>query len=257
MDALTLLLLFVGGVLAGTINTVAGGGSMITLPLLIFAGLPAHVANGTNRVAIIFQNISAVAGFRRRGYTVGRKAWLLIIPSLVGAYAGARLVLNLDESALRRVIGGVLVLMLVPLLRKNPAPAGTGVVTPPSRPWAWPAFLGIGAYSGFLQVGVGFMYLGFLTGVHRMNLVAANLIKVFFVLFNTVLALAVFEREGHVAWTAGLVMAAGSACGGWLGARIAVERGERWIRAVLVVAVVAAAVKLTGLGGFVAGKLGF
>ena len=253
MDALTLLLIFGGGILAGIINTVAGGGSMITLPLLIFAGLPAHVANGTNRVAIVFQNMSAVAGFKKHGYTVGREAWLLLIPSLLGAYVGVRLVLDLDETMLRRVIGLVLILMLVPLLRKNTATEGAGVVTPPSRPWVWPVYFLIGVYGGFLQVGVGFMYLGLLAGVHRMNLVAANLIKVFYVLVYSLLALLVFSLAGQVAWTAGIVMALGSAWGGWLGARMAVERGERWIRVVLVVAVVAAAVKLTGLAGFLAG----
>jgi len=253
VDLTTLAIILVGGLLAGIINTVAGGGSIITLPLLIFAGLPATVANGTNRVAIVFQNVGALASFRRRGLTVGREAWLLLVPSLLGAYAGARLAVDLDEVILRRVIGGVLILMLVPILRRSPPGRADRPVAPPSRPWVWPVYFLIGAYGGFLQVGVGFLYLGLLSGIHRTDLVRANLIKVFYVLVFSLLALGVFAAEGQIAWPQGLVLAAGTAWGGWLGARIAVEKGERWIRVILVIAVVVAAFRLTGLAGLVFG----
>lgn len=247
MNPLTLALIIGGGLLAGIVNTVAGGGSIITLPLLIFAGLPATVANGTNRVAIVFQNLSALAGFRRHGFTVGREAWILLVPTLLGAYAGVRLAVDLDEDSLRRIIGVILVLMLIPVLRRNPRPAGAGPVSPPNRPWVWPVYFLIGAYGGFLQVGIGFLYLGLLSGVHRLDLVRANLIKVFYVLVFTILALAVFALEGQVHWGYGLALAVGNAAGGWLGARMAVEKGERWIRVVLVLAILIAAARLIGL----------
>lgn len=253
MHFTTYAIILAGGVLAGIINTVAGGGSIITLPLLIFAGLPAGVANGTNRVAIVLQNVGALTSFRRRGLTVGREAWLLLLPSLLGAYVGARLAVDLDEHILRRVIGVVLVLMLIPILRRSSPGAGDRPLAPPSRPWVWPVYFLIGAYGGFLQVGVGFLYLGLLSGVHRMDLVRSNLIKVFYVLMFSLLALGVFAAEGKIAWPEGLALAAGTAWGGWLGARIAVEKGERWIRVILVIAVVVAALRLTGLGRLLLG----
>ncbi len=247
MDALTLLLIFGGGVLAGVVNTVAGGGSIITLPLLIFAGLPPTMANGTNRVAIVFQNISALTSFKRRGFTVGRGAWLLLVPTLIGAYAGVRMAVDLDETTLRRIIGVVLVLMLIPVLRKNPAAREAGPVSPPTRAWNWPLYFLIGAYGGFLQVGVGFFYLALLSGIHGMDLIRANLIKVFYVLIFTILALGVFALEGQIDWGYGLILAVGNSLGGWLGAKMAVEKGERWIRAVLVLAILVAAARLVGL----------
>jgi len=248
VNGLLLLLILAGGFLAGIMNVMAGGGSLITLPILIFAGLPANVANGTNRVAILLQNVSAVASFRRRGLRPGRTAWGLLIPSLLGAAVGVRLAVDLDEAVLRKVIGVVLVLMLIPVLRSVPR-RGDGVADPPSSPWMWPVYALIGAYGGFIQVGVGFLYLGFFTGLHRMDLVRANLLKVFFVLGYSVLALVLFLLSGQVALVYGLVLAVGNMAGGWLGARLAVEKGERWIRIVLILAVLASAAKLLGVGG--------
>jgi uncharacterized membrane protein YfcA len=244
-----LALIFVGGFLAGVINTLAGGGSIITLPLLIFAGLPANAANATNRVAIVFQNVAALSNFRRYGLTVGREAWLLLIPSVLGGVLGARIAITIDETTLRRVIGCVLVLMLIPILRrKSPRPPGAGRAG--SAWWQWPVYFGIGVYGGFIQVGVGFMYLALLAGLQGYDLIRANLLKVFYVLVYSVLALALFAWAGQVHWLSGLALAVGTAAGGWLGAKIAVERGERWIRAVLVVAIGVAAVELTGVGGW-------
>jgi uncharacterized membrane protein YfcA len=248
VNGLLLLLILAGGFLAGIMNVMAGGGSLITLPLLIFAGLPANVANGTNRVAILLQNVSAVASFRRRGLRPGRRAWVLMVPTLVGAAVGARVAVELDETVLRRAIGVILVVMLVPVLR--PARRrGDGVIDPPSSPWMWPVYAIIGAWGGFIQVGVGFLYLAFFTGLHRMDLVRANLLKVFFVLGYSVLALALFLLSGQVSLGYGLVLAVGNMAGGWVGARLAVEKGEGWIRVVLVVAVLASAAKLLGLFG--------
>lgn len=247
MHELVLVLILVGGFVAGVLNTLAGGGSLITLPLLIFAGLPPSVANGTNRVAIVLQNVGGLAGFRKHGLRVGREAWLLLIPSLAGAILGAKLAVDLDEATLRRAIGVVLVAMLYPILR-SARPAAKRHEGPLPLPWwIWPAYFVVGIYGGFLQAGVGFFYLALLAGVQGLDLVRANLIKVFLILMYSVAALALFAAEGKVAAVPGLVLAVGNMAGGWVGAHMAVRKGERLIRVVLVVMVVASAVKLTGL----------
>jgi hypothetical protein len=241
----TLSLILLGGCLAGIVNTVAGGGSIITLPLLIFAGLPAPVANATNRIAIVFQNVGALTAFRRHGLKPSREAWLILIPSLLGGGVGVILAIDVNEALLRKIIGAVLVLMLVPILRKTPKttrPARPGI-----RPWMWPVYFLIGVYGGFLQVGVGFLYLGVLVGIQGLDLVRANLHKVFYILAYSALAVLLFAWKSQVHWSSGLVLAVGNAAGGWLGAKLAVERGERWIRVVLVVAVFVAAGELMGV----------
>lgn len=247
MHILVLALILVGGFVAGIVNTLAGGGSLITLPLLIFSGLPASVANGTNRVAIVLQNVGGLAGFRKHGLRVGREAWILLIPSMAGAILGARLAINLDEATMRRAIAVLLVAMLVPILRSAKPGAKKAPASLSFPWWVWPAYFVVGVYGGFLQAGVGFLYLALLAGAQGLDLVRANLIKVFLILAYSVVALALFAAEGKVAPVQGLVLAAGNMAGGWVGAHMAVRRGERLIRAILIVAVLASAVKLTGL----------
>jgi uncharacterized membrane protein YfcA len=256
VSVFVLILIFLGGSVAGVINVMAGGGSLITLPLLIFAGLPPTVANGTNRVAIVLQNVGALAGFRRNGLKVGGKVWLLLIPSLLGAYIGVRLAVNLDETAMRRAIGVILVVMLVPLLRRRRPRPPEGPIRMSTRWWVWPIYFLVGAYGGFLQAGVGFFYLALLVGLQGLDLVRANLVKVFLILMYSILALALFLAGGKVALVPGLTLAAGNTLGGWVGAHLAVRKGERWIKVVLAVAVIVSAAELTGLARLLARVLG-
>ena len=243
------VIILVGGFLAGVVNTLAGGGSIITLPLLIYAGLPPTMANATNRVAIVLQNVGALAGFNRHGHRPGREAWILLAPSLAGGALGAFFAVDIDETLLRRIIGVVLVLMLIPILHRRPLDPSRSH-TMEIKPWTWIAYFLVGVYGGFLQVGVGFLYLALIAGVQRYDLVRANLLKVFFVLAYSLLALLLFMWKDKVDWTSGMALALGTTAGGWVGAKMAVERGERWIRIVLVISVILASLELTGAGRF-------
>ncbi len=256
MNFWLLLLIVGGGFLAGIINVMAGGGSLITLPLLIFAGLPPTVANGTNRVAIVLQNVSALAGFRSKGLTLGRTAWLLLIPSLAGAYLGVRLAVDLDETVMRRAIGVILVVMLVPLLRRRKPRPREDRAAMPMRWWMWPVYFAVGIYGGFLQAGVGFFYLALLVGLQGLDLVRANHVKVFLILVYSMLALALFMAGGKVALVPGLALAVGNAAGGWVGAHLAVTRGEKLVKVVLAAAVLVSAAQLTGLARLLGRWLG-
>ncbi len=256
LNIFLLAAIFAGGLVAGIINTMAGGGSLITLPLLIFAGLPPTVANGTNRVAIVLQNMGAMAGFRRHGLKLGREAMLLLIPSVAGAYIGVRLAVNLNEAIMKRAIGVILVVMLVPLLRRSRPQPPEGPVRVKLHWWTWPVYFLIGIYGGFLQAGVGFFYLAVLVGMQGLNLVRANLIKVFLILVYSVLALALFIAHGKVALVPGLALALGTTWGGWLGAHMAVRKGEKLVRVVLAVAVVVSAAELMGVPKLIGRWLG-
>jgi uncharacterized membrane protein YfcA len=225
------------------INTLAGGGGLLVLPLLVFAGLPATVANGTYRLAVALQCATASLTFERRGVSGVAFARPLLLPTVVGALVGVGLAMVIDESAFRKVLAVALVVMLLPVLRPRS-------VAPPDgeRPW-WlaPAFFLVGIYGGFLQAGVGFVYLALLTGVLGLDLVRANAVKVFLVLVYTVLAVALFAWQGRFALVPAVAVAVGHAIGGWLGAHLAIRRGETLVRVVLVVAVLVSAAKLLGL----------
>ncbi len=240
---------FSAGILAGFINTLAGGGSLLTLPILIFLGLPTAVANGTNRIAIIAQCASAVAGFKRKGVSNFKLSLLFSIPGILGAVIGACIAVDISDILFKRVLAVVMLLVLGLILR-NPSkrlqvadtdPAGLGrgrlIAT-------MVAFFFIGIYGGFLQVGVGFIIIAALTSITGFNLVVTNSHKVFVAGIYTIFALIVFAFNGKVCWEIGLCLAAGMGLGGWIGSHWAVAKGERWIRVVLTICVVGMVIKL-------------
>ena len=235
------------GFAAGFINTLAGSGSLITLPLLIFLGLPATVANGTNRVGVLVQNIVSVAAFRKRNMLDGRGGLLLSIPAIVGAIIGAQLAVNLDEALLKRTIGVLMVVMLiVVLVRPKRWLEGHGR-NPKPGPLQFIIFFGIGVYGGFIQAGVGIFLLAGLVLGAGYDLVRANAVKALIVLMFTIAALFVFVLNDQVRWDLGLLLAAGNAAGAWVAAHMAVDRGAQFVRWVLIAILLVSAAGLLGI----------
>jgi uncharacterized membrane protein YfcA len=249
-DTLLLAAVPVTGFVAGFINTLAGSGSLITLPLLILLGLPANVANGTNRLGVLLQNVVAVATFRSRGaLDVGGTA-KLVVPSLVGAVLGAQLAVDLDEQLLRRVIGALMVLMLIVMVIKPERWIAAHENRRDPRLWVEvPLFFAIGVYGGFIQAGVGIFLLAALVLGAGFNLVGANAVKNLIVLVFTAAAFVVFVLHDQVQWMLGLLLATGQGLGAWVAARLAVHRGAEFVRIFVIVIVLLAAIALfAGLG---------
>lgn len=247
MDRHTLLLAAVPvtGFAAGFINTLAGSGSLLTLPILILLGLPANVANGTNRVGVLMQNIAAVATFRQRGALPLAGSWKLVVPSVAGSIIGAALAVDLDEALLRQTIG-VLMLVLIVLMLLKPERwiAAHAMPRDPRLLVEVPLFFAIGVYGGFIQVSVGLFLLAGLVLGAGYNVVGANALKNLIVLVFTAAALVVFVINDQVQWTLGLLLGAGQAVGAWVAARVAIERGASFVRYTVVVIVLVSAVAL-------------
>ena len=242
-------LIVAAGALCGFVNTLAGSGSLVTLPLLIFLGLPANVANGTNRVAIVFQNLIAAGSFYQRKVLDLRGVLWLGLPAVAGSVIGAQVAVNLDEALMRQVIGVIMVLMLgVILLRPNRWLRGEIEDIRGHFNWKYLLiFFLSGIYGGFIQAGVGiFLLAGLVLGVGY-DLVRANAVKVGVVLLATVSALGVFFLNGQVDWLVGMVLALGNMLGAWLGARVALEKGAVWVRRLLVGVIAISAANLLGL----------
>lgn len=235
----------VTGFAAGFINTLAGSGSLITLPMLILLGLPANVANGTNRVGVLLQNVVAVATFHKRGVLPVRGTWVQVLPAVLGAIVGAELAVDLDEALLRRTIGALMLLMLIVMLADPDRWVRAQAGVPRGRAWLqWPLFFAIGAYGGFIQAGVGmFLIAGLVLGAGY-PLVAANAVKNLIVLIFTAAALIVFVRNDQVSWALGLLLAAGQAAGAWLAAHMAVKHGAAFVRWAVIAIVLLSAVAL-------------
>lgn len=259
LDLNTGLILVTVGVVAGILNTIAGGGSFLTLPALIWTGLPATVANGTNRVAVLLQSaVGARAMYRRIRFDV-RATLRLALPTMIGAIAGAAVATQIDPAAMRLVIGvallgGALLVGVRPhkiLIRSRTESQRdpTIAAVPNDRrsdrdPLAIAAFFGIGFYGGFLQAGVGALLLLGLAVVARWDLLEATGAKNLIVTCFTVPALAVFALAGDVAWLAGATLAVGNVIGAEIGARLAVRGGHTLIAAAVVVMLLVAGVRL-------------
>lgn len=241
------------GFLAGFINTLAGSGSLITLPMLIFAGLPANVANGTNRVAVLLQCVVAVRKFRQENILDLRRVIYLTIPAVLGAIIGAQIAADLDEQLMRRIIGVLMVIMLVAVIVR-PRRWLEGKADALERRPGWKQhviFLGIGLYGGFIQAGVGIFLLAGLVLSAGYELVRANAFKNFVVLCFTVFALVVFILNGQVDWVLGLVLAIGNMLGAWVAAHMAVKKGAPFVRYILIAVIIISAIMLLGLEDYV------
>ncbi len=235
----------IAGFVAGFINTLAGTGSLITLPVLILLGLPATVANGTNRLGVLMQNIVAVATFRNRGALDVTGSWKLVLPAVVGSVLGARLAVDIDQQTMRNVIG-VFMLVMLAILMLKPERWIAEHASPraPRLSVEVPLFFAIGVYGGFLQAGVGIFLLAALVLGAGFNLVGANAVKNLIVLAVTVVAIPVFVLHDQVQWTLGLLLGAGQAAGAWFAARVALKRGAGFVRMFVIVTVLLSAIAL-------------
>ncbi len=247
------LAIIAAGFVAGFINTLAGSGSLVTLPLLIFIGLPANVANGTNRVGILLQNVVGVSSFRQQRVLNLRHGLLLAVPAILGSLVGAQIAVNLDEQMMRRTIGALMVMMLVVILVRPKRWLEGRPEAIHERPgWKeWIIFFAIGVYGGFIQAGVGIFLLAGLVLAAGYDLVRANAVKVLIVLCFTIFALAVFMFNGQVQWGIGLILAIGNMLGAWVASRMAVKRGAVFVRWLLIVVVAVSAAMLLGVSDLI------
>ncbi len=236
------------GILTGFMNVMAGGGSAITLPILIFLGLDASVANGTNRIGLLSQNISGILSFRRENVSqikLSIKLGLLTLPgAIIGSFFATKISNDLFEKILGIVMIGIVITMVIP----NSKDFIEEKITK-KLPWLiYPAMVLLGFYGGFIQVGIGFLIMLTLHNILKMKLVYVNMHKIFIVMIYTVPALIIFIISGNVNWLWGLCLACGSWIGAWWSAKVSVRKGEKVIKVFLIVTIIIMSLKL--LGGF-------
>jgi uncharacterized membrane protein YfcA len=239
-------LLFAVGIVAGFLNVMAGGGSLLTVPVMIFMGLPGPVANGTNRIAILAQNLTAIATFARHGFQDFRLSLSLAACAIPGAVAGAFLGVHLEgiwfNRALALIMLGVLLVMHFDRGTKerpeNYQPTRRQLLN------GHLLMVGVGFWGGIIQLGVGFIIMPVLNRVMGLDLVRTNMHKVFIIAAYTVVALLIFASQIELLWMVGLALAAGNSIGGYLGARFTVRGGEHMIRWVLNIVLIAFIIKL-------------
>lgn len=245
-EAANYLMLVVAGFLAGVINTIAGGGSFLTLPALMMFGLDPKTANASNRVAVLFSSGAAARTFSKHGHLDRDLAKRLSVPTLLGVPVGALMAIYLPTDAFELVFG-LIFLVMAGLLISNPKRiAEMKNVEKESRGKIWAAFFAIGIYVGFIQAGMGILVLLAMSLLSSGDLVASNGVKNWIGFLVTSVAVICFAVYGLIDWVPGLVMASGNLGGGVVGAKLAIKKGNRLIFAFLVTVMIATGVKLLG-----------
>jgi uncharacterized protein len=240
-----ILLLALIGVAAGWLNVMAGGGSLLTVPVMLFMGIPGPVANGTNRIAILAQNITAVTAFRRHGYSDFKLGLSLASAASLGAIAGASLGVKLEGEWFDRVLALVMIgVLLLMATGQDKVKHMDGDSEAKNLLAGHLLMVGAGFWGGFIQIGVGFILMPILHRVLGLDLKRVNMHKVLIVLVYTVVALFVFAAQLELLWWTGLGLAVGNSIGGWLGAHTTVRVGDSLIRRVLYVALSLFIIKL-------------
>jgi len=236
-------LLLVTGLAAGIINTLAGGGSNLTLPVFMIMGLPADVANATNRVGVIMHSMVAMKGFSSHGKLPLDNAKGILVPILIGGVFGSVLASFIPANYLKPILLGTMISMSVVILIR---PA---VVIPEPGEIAQDAIFGTkhwwllvlaGTYGGFVQAGVGFVLIAAIAGGLRYDLIRANALKVLCTAAFTSVALIIFIWRGQVAWVPGLILASATMLGGYIGVKFALKVSMRFMKWFLLLMTLAA-----------------
>ena len=245
------LLSITGGFAAGFINTLAGSGSLITLPILIFLGLPANIANGTNRIGILLQSFTGFMKMNNESKVSYKEFIKFIIPSVTGAIIGSLIVVKIEEQTLKIIIGILLFIMLFPILLNKEAwfKNDLSIKTNQNKILEPILLFLTGLYGGFIQAGVGIIFLTAMVSLLNYNLAFSNIVKNLIVFSFTIPALAIFIYYGHVNWWMGGMLACGQVAGAWVGASFAVKSNSspKWIRRLLIIIIIVSVIELLGI----------
>ena len=225
-----IILLLASGVLVGIINTLGGGGSVITMSLFMAMGMPINIANGTNRIAVLLQNLSATIAFLRKGMLHVRSGVLLSLPAIVGNIFGAMVATEVSESVFKICLSIVLAVILLYLLMGKDNEQVTGGHGLQIRWWHYIIFFIIGFYGGYIYIGLGFLILALAIWTMKLDIITANVIKGFVIFLSTPFALAVFVYNGQVEWMAGLLHGVGNILGALLASHWAMSWGVKFVR---------------------------
>lgn len=241
-----ILLLILVGFMAGVINTMAGGGSLLTLPVLIFLGLPPSIANGTNRIALFIQMLVGSAGFKSKGVSSFPFSIYLGISALLGSLIGARIAVDIKGDTFNKILSFVMIAVVILIIFK-PKLKAKDLIERTTGKHLWIgciAFFFFGIYGGFINAGLGIIIILFLHYANHLSLVKSNATKAVVVSIYMGGALLVFILNDKINWSMGLTMAIGNSLGAWFSSRFSVKKGDQFVRWFLIISVTLMAIKL-------------
>lgn len=233
-------LLFGAGIVASFINMMAGGGSMLTVGLMILLGVDPSVANGTNRIGVLVGTASGALAFRSEKFMDLKQSLLLGAFAIPGAILGSIFSVSISDALFQKILASVMIFVMISLFLPQKS-----AVKEADSPWLiYPAMVVVGFYGGFIQIGVGFLLMAVFRHLMALDLVHTNMHKVFVVLIYTIPILLVFGLSGNIDWLLALSLSAGNAIGSWISVKLAIRKGDGFVKVVLAITVALMAAKL-------------
>ncbi len=250
------ILLVLAGFASGFINTLAGNGSVFTLSLLLFLNMPVHLANGTNRVGAFVQSFISIMTFRKspRFSNLLKESGFFAIPTIIGSLLGAQASNYVDAKMFTYAIAWLMVIMLVLVLAKPRRWLSDSRIDINRKTYLnFFIFIIIGFYAGFIQMGMGILYLSTLVLVARYSIIEGNMIKIILTLVMVVPALFIFIYNDLIEWKWGLTLAFGQGVGAWVATKFALESEQAaiWVRRLLILMICLVIIKLFGFSDYI------
>lgn len=246
MESNEIILLLVSGVIVGIINTLGGGGSVISMALFMAMGLPVNVANGTNRIAVVLQNLSSTLTFIRKRMLDIKSGLLLSIPAIIGNILGSMVAMEVDDTTFRICLSVVLAVILVYLIFDRQRPHLHTGHSLTIRWWHYIWFLIVGFYGGYIYIGLGFLILAVTIWTMKLDIITANVLKGCVIFLSTPFALAVFMINGQVDYGVGLLHGAGNIIGAVMASHWAIGWGVKFVKLFTLVVIVVSFIDLMG-----------
>ncbi len=239
-------LLIGSGILVGIINTLAGGGTVLTISIFTAMGLPITMANGTNRIAVVLQNLTASLTFIRKRMLDVKAGLLLSIPTIIGNIVGSMLATQLDEKIFKICLGVVLAIILIYMIFDRHRAHIHGGHALKLNPWHYLWFFLIGFYGGYIYIGLGYVVLAITIWTLHLDIVTANILKGFVIFVSSPFSMLVFMYNGQVDYAYGLLHGLGNIIGAFLASHYAIGWGVKFVRWFTIAIVIVCLLDLVG-----------
>lgn len=237
--------LFATGIVVSFINSISGGGSVLSLPILILLGLPAAVANGTNRIGVLCGSLGSLIGFRSHGKFLPKLTWQVGWPAAIGALVGSLLAVRLPDKFFNPILAVVVLFVVFMTIKRHRVSVPSTEVPILNHGWvALLAYTGIGFYGGFIQAGSGLIMIYVFGRLSNLDIFHINALKVSNTILFISVSLCTFAAAGKINWPMAMALGLGNAVGGWLGSHWQIKQGEAWVKRFLMLSGIALAFKL-------------
>lgn len=244
MEIVMYIGIFLIGVIASILGSLVGGGSLLSIPFLMFVGLPPQIAIATDRFGSVGQAITAFFKFQKAKKILWKQVPLLAVLSLTGSLIGANILLNINSKILQNIVGVILIILLPFIVFKKDLGVRRNKTKGLKMFFGLSIYLLVQIFTGFFGGGTGPIIFYILMTFFGLAIIEANATQIIPVLVLYISSLTIFAINGIINYKIGAVLLIGMAIGGYIGAHLALKKGNKWVKSLFVLLVIISGIKL-------------